>query len=226
MDDFHRNNKVGSIFELKVGQGSLLVCGYDLEEEIPVAKQLKKSLLDYINSPDFNPEIQVGYDWMENIMTPLPEKEEVPIPEEFKDAILYVDAGSKGKQSGMGTPWKKDLDHTLIEEGTSYQLVTDGVWHDDAGSAWYGKNIKVQIDCPQGMLGTLYVHFQDWYNLGRTGMLQFEGREVNLGKQEESGQWVKFHVMREDSNDGKLILNTRTLSGPNLMITKLVLVAE
>jgi hypothetical protein len=76
------------------------------------------------------------------------------------------------------------------------------------------------------MLGTLYVHFQDLYNLGRTGILQFEGREVNLGKREEGGQWVKFHVMREDSNDGHLILNTQSLSGPNLMITKLVLVAE
>jgi hypothetical protein len=76
------------------------------------------------------------------------------------------------------------------------------------------------------MLGTLYVHFQDLYNLGRTGVLLFEGREMNVGKQEAVGQWVEFHVMREDSNDGHLILNTHTLSGPNLMITKLVLVAE
>ena len=226
VDDFHRNNKVGSIFELKVGKGSLLVCGYDLETDIPVAMQLKKSLLDYMRSSDFDPEILVNYKWLEDILTPLPGNEAEDIPDEFKNAILYVNAGGKGKQSGMGMPWKKEMDHILIEEGASYQLTTDGVWNDGAGSAWYGKNMKVQINCPQGMLGTLYVHFQDWYNLERTGMLQFEGREVNLGKEEEGGQWVKFHVMREDSNDGQLILNTHTLSGPNLMITKLVLVAE
>jgi hypothetical protein len=226
VDDFHRNNKIGSIFELKVGEGSLLVCGYDLEADIPVAVQLRKSLLDYMSSPDVDPEIQVSYEWLKNIMTPLPVKEKADIPDKFKDPILYVDAGGKGKQSGMGIPWKKELDDILIGERTSYELTADGVWNDGEGSAWYGKKMKVRIKCPEGMLGTLYVHFQDLYNLGRTGILQFEGREVNLGKVEEGGQWVKFHVMREDSNDGNLILNTQTLSGPNLMITKLVLVAE
>ncbi len=226
VDDFHRNNKVGSIFEMKVGEGSLLVCGYDLEADIPVAVQLRKSLLDYMSSSDFDPEIHVSYKWLENILTPLPGNEAVDIPDEFKTAILYVDAGGKGKQSGMGIPWKKELDDILIEERTSYQLTADGVWNDGAGAAWYGKEMKILINCPEGMLGTLYIHFQDLYNLGRTGILQFEGREVNLGKQEEVGKWVKFHVMREDSNDGHLILNTQTLSGPNLMITKLVLVAE
>lgn len=226
VDDFHRNNKVGSIFELKVGEGSLLVCGYDLGADIPVAVQLKKSLLDYMRSPDFDPDLSFSVDWLEKVLTPLPVNEAVDIPDEFKDAILYVDAGGKGKQSGMGVPWEKELDDILIEEKTSYQLTADGVWNDGGGSAWYGKNMEVLINCPEGMLGTLYIHVQDLYNLGRTGILQFEGRELNLGKQEEAGQWMKFHVMREDSNDGQLLLNTQTLSGPNLMITKLVLVAE
>jgi hypothetical protein len=226
VDDFHRNNKIGSIFELKVGKGSLLVSGYDLGADIPVAVQLKKSLLDYMRSSDFDPALSVSFDWLEKVLTPLPSREDTDMPDEFKDAILYVDAGGKGKQSGMGIPWEKELDNILIEESASYQLTADGVWNDGAGSAWYGKKMKVHINCPKGMLGTLYVHFQDLYNLGRTGILQFEGREVNLGKVEEGGQWVKFHVMREDSNDGNLILNTQTLSGPNLMITKLVLVAE
>ena len=40
------------------------------------------------------------------------------------------------------------------------------------------------------------------------------------------GKWVKFHVMREDSNDGKLILKTKMAKGGNLMITKIVLSKE
>lgn len=53
VDDFHRSNKVGSIFELKVGKGKLLVCGYNLTADLPVARQLRKSLLKYISSKIF-----------------------------------------------------------------------------------------------------------------------------------------------------------------------------
>lgn len=38
--------------------------------------------------------------------------------------------------------------------------------------------------------------------------------------------WVKFHVMCEDSNDGKLLLKTKVETGGNLMITKVVLIKE
>ena len=42
VDDFHRNNKEGAIFEFKVGKGKLLVCGFDINNnENIVAKQLK-----------------------------------------------------------------------------------------------------------------------------------------------------------------------------------------
>jgi beta-galactosidase len=80
------------------------------------------------------------------------------------------------------------------------------------------------INCPEGILGALYVHFHDWNNNQRSGILEFEGRKTKLGKHDGNGQWVKFHVMREDSNDGRLILKTTASSGPNLMISQIVLV--
>ena len=67
VDDFHRNNKVGSIFELKIGKGSLLVCGYNLGAESPVAQQLKKSLLDYMCSGFFNPHQTVDLEWLKTL---------------------------------------------------------------------------------------------------------------------------------------------------------------
>ena len=72
----------------------------------------------------------------------------------------------------------------------------------------------------------IYVHFHDWNTNERAGMLDFEGRRVKLTKHDGEGQWIKFHVMREDSNDGKLIMKANATSGPNLMITKGVLVTE
>ncbi|MEA3477116.1 MAG: glycoside hydrolase family 2 TIM barrel-domain containing protein, partial [Bacteroidota bacterium] len=63
VDDFHRNNKVGSIFELKVGKGKLLVCGYPIFiKDNPVSKQLYYSLIRYVNSEEFDPVYEIDPD--------------------------------------------------------------------------------------------------------------------------------------------------------------------
>ena len=65
--DFHESRKVGSIFELKVGQGKLLVCGYDItNSESIVANQLKVSLVDYVMSSKFNPKQKVSETYLNN----------------------------------------------------------------------------------------------------------------------------------------------------------------
>jgi len=72
VDDFHRNNKVGSIFELRVGKGAILVCGYNLNADLPVARQLKNSLMKYMRSPDFNPQYNVDHTWLEKTFPGIP----------------------------------------------------------------------------------------------------------------------------------------------------------
>jgi len=58
IDDYHRNHKLGAIFETRVGETKVVVCGFDLETDLdkrPAARQLRASLLAYMNSPDFKP---------------------------------------------------------------------------------------------------------------------------------------------------------------------------
>jgi beta-galactosidase len=224
VDDFHRNNKVGSVFELKVGQGKLLVCGYNLKSELPVAVQLKESLLQYMGTPDFNPRQEVSRGWLLNLLPETPGAAVASLPDEFKGAILLADAAAKLSKKNQSAPWTIETDEITIVEGTTYRVKSDGVWKDDKGSAWHGKEMELLINCPEGILGTLYVHFHDWNNNDRSGILDFEGRKTKLGKHDGDGQWVQFHVMREDSNDGRLILKTTASSGPNLMISQIVLV--
>lgn len=226
IDDFHRNNKVGAIFEVKVGTGSLLVCGFNLKDDLPVARQLKTSLLKYINSDEFKPQLEVDYDWLAKSMPVIPKVERAEIPEEFKNAVLYINAAGHLKEAQTNVPWNSKIDEIKVAKETTYQLKADGVWKEGDYTAWHGSEMQVEINCKPGMLGTLYVHFADPNNKGRTGLLDFEGRKSKLGLHRGNGIWVKFHVMREDSNDGKLILKTKTQTGGNLMITELILLKE
>jgi hypothetical protein len=56
--DFHHARPLLHLFEVKVGPGRLIVCGYDLEsrlEERPVAERLRFCLLRYMESDAFDP---------------------------------------------------------------------------------------------------------------------------------------------------------------------------
>ncbi|WP_338395233.1 glycoside hydrolase family 2 TIM barrel-domain containing protein [Fulvitalea axinellae] len=226
VDDFHRNNKIGSIFELAVGKGKLLVSGYDIGAFNPVSRQLKYSLLRYMRSPKFSPSRRMDVAELKR-MFPDPDLPESPeLAERFKNALLYVNAGGNLAVEKKNLSWDRKRDAVTIGAPDSYLPEVEGLWKEGIKTAWHGKDISLRINCPEGMLGSLYVHFQDWNNVSRTGSLTFEGRKRTLGKHSGKGRWVKFHVMREDSNDGKLILKTKSETGPNLMITRVVLVKE
>lgn len=62
ISDFHFCKRLGSLFELKSGKGKLIVCGYNLMADAtgsPEANQLLYSLLEYMNSKEFQPEFLV-----------------------------------------------------------------------------------------------------------------------------------------------------------------------
>lgn len=72
IDDYHRNHKLGAVFETRVGPGKLLVAGYDLEsrlEERPAARQLRRSLLDYMSGAAFAPAIELPRAVLEKILS-------------------------------------------------------------------------------------------------------------------------------------------------------------
>ncbi|MCK0158247.1 hypothetical protein MWU65_13715 [Cellulophaga sp. F20128] len=228
VDDFHRNNKEGSIFEFKVGKGNLLVCGFDINNKNNlVAKQLRYSLTEYMKTDDFSPTQKVNVSFIKNLFPLIPKVEKVNSDGDFKNIILRVNSAENQQEKEANTPWSKKLDKVIQSIETDYKVFSDGVWKDDYVSAWHGENMSIEINCPSGILGTLFVQFNDWNNKGREGFLEFEGRKLKLDKhQGKEGKWVKLHVMREDSNDGKLNLKTKMLQGGNLMISQIVLVKE
>lgn len=70
MDNFFKNRQLTSLFETRVGEGSLVFSSIDLVqglEERPASHQLKKSLLGYMNSEAFSPENEVSVQELETL---------------------------------------------------------------------------------------------------------------------------------------------------------------
>lgn len=226
VDDFHRNNKLAGIFEIKVGEGKLLVSGFNfMDEKNLVSQQLKYSLLEYVSSSRFQPSFQRDVLSLRKMFTYTEPLKSV-VPAEFSKAVLYVEAGKMITKLSQDNEWSKSIDQSEHKRGVSYNVKADGVWKDEISSAWHGSEVKVDINVPGGMIGSLYVYFHDWNNNGRDGNIVFEGRKYTIGPHVDRGKWVKLHVMREDTNDGVIQLHVKSTKGPNIMISKIALVED
>jgi hypothetical protein len=65
VDNIVTNQKLGYLYECKIGNGKLMVCSIDISSELdsrPVAGQFRQSLLNYMNSETFNPEYELNID--------------------------------------------------------------------------------------------------------------------------------------------------------------------
>ena len=70
IDDWNRNYKLGSVFECKVGMGKLVVASFDLQTDLtkrPVAQALRRSLLEYMKSGAFKPQVNVSIDELRSL---------------------------------------------------------------------------------------------------------------------------------------------------------------
>lgn len=70
--DFHHNRLLGQVFEVKVGKGKLVVCGYDISnkpDQSPNVKQFRKSLLNYISSADFAPKYEMTFETAKKLLS-------------------------------------------------------------------------------------------------------------------------------------------------------------
>ncbi len=74
IDNFARNQKLGVVFEASVGQGTLLVCGFDLPAlaHDPATRQFCASLYSYVASSAFRPAHELSVATLDRILTGIP----------------------------------------------------------------------------------------------------------------------------------------------------------
>lgn len=71
VDNFANNRKLASLFEGSIGSGKLVIASFDLSKDLekrPVAKQMLISILNYMNSTSFNPEVIKNPDTLKSIL--------------------------------------------------------------------------------------------------------------------------------------------------------------
>ncbi|MEJ7830851.1 MAG: glycoside hydrolase family 2, partial [Segetibacter sp.] len=71
IDNFFKNRNMASMIEAKVGQGKLLFCTMDIHSDLknrPVAQQLRFSLLNYMNSKNFNPGVDIDKEALKQLI--------------------------------------------------------------------------------------------------------------------------------------------------------------
>jgi len=210
-----------------VGDGKLLVCGYNITDRLeqrPAARQLRASLLAYMNSAAFAPGTEADEKLLAK-MFPIVRVAPVAMPKDFENAVLYVKAGAKDSSNGS-VPWKAELDDAKITEaGFGYNVACNGIWKDEAGTAWWSDSkLRIEVKIPTPRIYDIYVHFHDWNNNGRKGKIKFNGREYELAPHNGVGKWVKLEVLREDCLAGKIVIEAIPTAGPNLQITEIALV--
>ena len=227
VSDFHFSQLLGTIFEAQVGKGKLLVCGYDLGRNYIGTKQLRRSLLDYAASPKFQPKAASTPEWLDQLLGTAAPKAG-PRPAEYKDARIYIECAANLAQGG-DVKWKKGLDRADVAEGLSYEF-SGTTWKDNNGSYWVGwKKFSLAIKVTAVEPGRLLVRFRDPNGNGRSGKGTFEGRpfDIPLHQAEPDGaKWIELRVDREDSLDNVLKFEAEVLSGPNLMIDRVILMPK
>ncbi len=70
IDNFARNHKLGMVFETRYGKGSALICAIDLLnlQQYPEARQLYFSMLNYVKSDKFSPDMELDKDIIGQIL--------------------------------------------------------------------------------------------------------------------------------------------------------------
>lgn len=72
IDTWHISRKLGMLFEAKVGQGKLIMTTMDLSSNLDkrlVARQLRKSILNYMQSSDFAPKQEIQAQILQELFT-------------------------------------------------------------------------------------------------------------------------------------------------------------
>ena len=87
--DLHHSYFISPFFELKVGEGRLIVCGLNIDANCAGARLFKRALWRYVVSADFNPKWQVPPEWFTDVFLTRkgPKEKAIKLDADVKDMM-------------------------------------------------------------------------------------------------------------------------------------------
>ena len=182
IDNFARNHKLGSVFETRVGPGRLLVCAFDLSDNLekrPAARQFAESLYAYLDSDDFHPPDELNMAVLDNLLA-------APPP----SALSRLGAKVAGA----------DSEDPLHPAGAAIDDDPDTFWH----TAWnpvekpFPHEIVIDLGREVHLAGVRYLPRQDMSN-GRIAEYQIYASDdaKSWGAAVARGRWTDTATKQE-----------------------------
>jgi hypothetical protein len=104
IDDWFSNRRLGVLFEAMVKKGKLLVCSIDIHSDLdqrPVARQMRYSLLKYMESSEFKPKHNLDVQLIKNLLR------KPPVLKSRDAKVITIDSeaiGNEGSKAIDGNP--------------------------------------------------------------------------------------------------------------------------
>jgi hypothetical protein len=126
IDDWFTARRLGLVFEARVAGGKLLICSIDLANSLqdrPVARQMLRSLLDYMAAEDFQPRHELSADAVKGLFR------EPTMLQKLGAKVIHVDSqasGYEGHRAIDGDPgsiWHSAWEPTVL--GHPHEIVID-----------------------------------------------------------------------------------------------------
>jgi hypothetical protein len=137
--DLHYSTPMGMLFELKVGEGRLMVCGLNLSDGFrPETRAMKKSIVSYMESEAFAPAVSIGIDEFRKMFAPATSgKTARKRPGEFAGSAVNIAAAVNLNLFNTNVLWKASLDSAEFAQGGGYSVSGEdnwGTWRDGTGA--------------------------------------------------------------------------------------------
>lgn len=227
IDNLERNQKLGALFEAKIGPGRLMVCSIDLVSDLdkrPVARQLRHSLLCYMASDSFKPTASLPPEAIAKLGCSITQAEGLELAEPMGThrATLMVRCGSKVQKDK--SPWQQKLDEVAAQKpGFDYALAGDALVRSDYDvKFWVGGHLNLIVTCPNGWTGNLHLRLQDIAQRGRSATVSLNGKKLGDIKQYGDGAWVVVPLTAIDTATGKVEVEVAAPEKQDVIVTDLV----
>ena len=170
--DWFEPRRLGLVFEAKVGAGKLIVCSVDLKTDLaqrPAARQMRHSLLQYMRSEAFDPQIAVTEGQVHGLFRELSTVQK-----------LYGRAWADSQQSGYEAARAIDGNPATMWH-TSWEPAPKGPPH------W----LAIDLQKPRAVAGIVYLPRADLSN-GRIGEFEIYVSQdaKNWGEPIARGRWT------------------------------------